>query len=110
MDKFILKQDATFESLTKSIIFEDIAAGRKGANLCNPIQSLVRTTTLYANPTQQFLPIHYSLMSKIHGYEFNNALIEIYTNKYRSMGFHSDQELDLDENSYIYIYMYIFVL
>lgn len=36
--------------------------------------------------------------------EFNNALIEVYDSKYKTMGFHSDQALDIKDNSYIAIY------
>jgi hypothetical protein len=35
---------------------------------------------------------------------FNNALIEVYTNEYTTMGPHSDQALDLAEGSYIALF------
>ena len=100
-----------FDDLTKSIKFDDITDGRKGANLVditqNGLISLVRTTTKYKNPNQSFTPIHYNIMKMI-GHtvtaNFNNALIEIYNSKYCNMGYHSDQALDLDDNSYICLF------
>jgi hypothetical protein len=112
--KFTLdNQTNTFDELSTSIEFENILNGRKGANLIdykNNLVPIVRTTTNYNNPIQKFLPIHYDIIenikkiSNIEGLELNNALIEIYDNQYRTMGFHSDQALDLVENSYICIF------
>ena len=106
-------QKNIFEELSTSIIFEDIVTGRKGTNIVdykNDLIPIVRTTTNYNKPTQKFLPIHYDIIenikkvSNIKDLELNNALIEIYDNQYRTMGFHSDQALDLTENSYICIF------
>ncbi|AYV86589.1 MAG: hypothetical protein Sylvanvirus4_3 [Sylvanvirus sp.] len=115
-----------FEQLTASLQFEDIAPGRKGANLVavtkemnpsNVIIPLVRTTSIYTHSSQQMMPIHHKLMKYIQnvsigesysndlkGLEFNHALIEIYQPTYRRMRFHSDQALDLADNSCIGIY------
>jgi len=90
--KFIIDNPSSFEELSKSNNFEDICKGRKGAVLVDcrkgPIP-IVRTTTIYNEPAQKFLPIHYAIMkeigSKIKGIEFNNALIEIYTDEYCKM-------------------------
>ena len=54
--------------------------------------------------------IHYDIIEnikKISGIDvkLNNALIEIYGSKYCTMGYHSDQSLDLDEKSYICIFI-----
>jgi len=113
-NKFTLDyQKNIFEELSTSIIFEDIVTGRKGTNIVdykNDLIPIVRTTTNYNKPTQKFLPIHYDIIenikkvSNIKDLELNNALIEIYDNQYRTMGFHSDQALDLTENSYICIF------
>ena len=43
-------------------------------------------------------------IKKIKNIELNNAMIECYDNTYKTMGYHSDQELDLADNSYICIY------
>ena len=112
--KFIIDyQKNIFEELSKSIEFDDLIVGRKGANIVdykNNLVPIVRTTTNYNKPTQKFLPIHYNIIenikksSKIEGLELNNALIEIYDSQYRTMGFHSDQAMDLAENSYICIF------
>ena len=112
--KFIVNyQINTFEEFSKSIEFENITNGRKATILVdytNNLIPLVRTTTIYNNPMQQFLPIHYDLIknmkkiSNIKDLELNNALVEIYDSRYRTMKFHSDQSLDLSTNSYICIF------
>lgn len=102
-----------FDELSQSANFEIITKGRKGANLFIPkIDSipLVRTTTIYQNKSSPFLSIHYNIFNKIKNtfpfldIDFNNALIEIYDDNYCTMGFHSDQSLDLDDNSFIGIF------
>jgi len=107
--------------LSQSCLFEDITNGRKGANLVDCVQNvipIVRTTTNYVLPNQKFLPVHKMIIDKIKqsiikssicdeinpNIDFNNALIEMYNNKYCNMGFHSDQALDLDDDSYICIF------
>ena len=103
-----------FDELSKSTEFEDVTAGRQGGVLVNQVDDMipiVRTTTNYHRPSQRFLPIHYDIMEKIKlkldlngiPLNFNNALIEIYDSTYRSMGYHSDQALDLDQ-SYIALF------
>lgn len=105
--------DDIFNQLVKSIEFENITKGRKAANIIkyqDNLIPLVRTTTKYNKPVQQFLPIHQDLIKKIKNIsdipyiDFNNGLVEIYTNEYRTMGYHSDQALDLELNSFICIY------
>ena len=104
--------DNLFNELSKTTNFENITNGRDGAVLVNNnnIIPLVRTTTKYNNPAQLFSQIHYDIIDKIkkittiNNLEFNNALIEIYNNDYKSMGEHSDQALDLADNSYICLF------
>ncbi|XWV26749.1 hypothetical protein QJ857_gp0305 [Tupanvirus soda lake] len=102
-----------FPDLSKSVKFEYINKCRQGANLidcANDLVPIVRTTTVYHLPNQKFLPIHYQIIDqikKVSNYNnlvLNNALIEIYHSDYRTMGFHSDQALDLTDNSMICIY------
>ena len=100
-----------FDELHATIEFEDITKGRKGAVLIdkvNDIVPIVRTTTKYSKPAQQFKKIHHDIIDKIkqnyNGANFNNALAEIYDSEYTNMGFHSDQALDLAPNSHIAIY------
>ena len=102
-----------FYQLKEQINFENITKGRIGANIVNLQNNLipiVRTTTKYLNPSQCFTNLHFELIEKIKNIlnisqlQFNNALIEIYTNDYKTMKFHSDQALDLVNNSYICIY------
>ena len=106
-------QTNIFEELSKSIEFEDIITGRKGANLVdykNNLVPIVRTTIGYNKPSQKFSQIHYDIIenikniSKIEGLELNNAMVELYDSQYRDMKFHSDQSLDLAENSYICVF------
>ncbi len=112
--KIILDYDADlFSELQNTTNFENITKGRKGAVLVdieNDLIPTVRTTSKYLNPAQKFNSIHYDIMEKIkektniNKLKFNNALIEIYDNSYSTMGFHSDQALDLEGDSYIAIY------
>ena len=74
----------------------------------NNLIPIVRTTTMYKNAASTFLPILDDIIKKItsgDNLKFNNALIEISDNNYRSMTFHSDQSLDLDDDSYMYIFI-----
>ena len=111
--------EINFDKLTSDINFELITTGRVGANLFSYDSSvnqipLVRTTTIYSNPLQQYKQLHLDLINKIKSQvmselnfdlgTLNNGLAEIYTNEYKTMGFHSDQTLDLEKNSFICIY------
>jgi hypothetical protein len=102
-----------FTKLINETEFETITNGREGAVLISPVGDkipIVRTTTKYTKPAQKFKAIHYDIVNKIrnisgiNSIEFNNGLIEVYDNKYCTMGFHSDQSLDLEEDSYIAVY------
>lgn len=70
---------------------------------------LVRTTTRYGGPAQRFRAVHERLAQEIQeraalSVGFNNALIETYTNAYKTMGSHSDQALDLANESSIAVF------
>lgn len=106
-------EENLFNELSQSANFENITKGRKGAVLIhsnNNLIPIVRTTTIYQNSATSFLPIHYDIINKIKdlfkdlNVQFNNALIEVYDNNYCTMGFHSDQALDLADNSYIGVF------
>ena len=113
--KYTLINNAfSFINLSNSVKLECIANGRNGANIIdikdNELIPLVRTTTIYKNPNQAFSNIHYELINEIKtitnnvDIQFNNALVEIYNNNYKTMGYHSDQLLDLEDNSYICLF------
>ena len=113
--KCIIKPDNNnlFGELSKSVVFEDIANGRKGAILVDDCSDglipIVRTTTEYKKPAQKFCTTVRNISSKIKEasklpLKFNNAMIETYDYNYRTMGFHSDQALDLSPNSYICLF------
>lgn len=102
-----------FDELLASVCFEEVAKGRQGAVLVQPDESrgtpIVRTTTKYSMAAQSFQPVHARLAQQVienaslqNG--FNNALIECYTNEYKTMGAHSDQALDLENESHIAIF------
>lgn len=98
----------TFEEFRDVVNFEQIMKGRKGANLGLP-NTLFRTTTKYKSPMQPFHAIHSELMDAISAemnidVEFNSALVEIYNSQYTTMGFHSDQMLDMADDSWICIF------
>merc|ERR1719444_557314 len=70
---------------------------------------IVRTTTKYGTPAQCFQSAHVRLAQQIQELaclpvEFNNALVEKYSNAYTKMGFHSDQELDLKDGTCIALF------
>lgn len=96
--------------LDLEINFENIAKGRKGAIVVDPNNDdipIVRSTTSYKLKPELFNENHKHLIhqiKKIKNIELNNAMIECYDNTYKTMGYHSDQELDLADNSYICIY------
>jgi hypothetical protein len=101
-----------FFDLQDGIQFETICTGRTGAILvradsCDHVP-LVRSTTAYLNPPHRFTAHHNELMASILEHfpsaTFNNALIEVYDERYKSMGMHSDQAQDLASNSYIALY------
>ena len=102
-----------FEELLTSVRFEDVTKGRQGTVLVEPDQTrgipIVRTTTKYRAPAQCFQPVHVRLAQQIQEIAslpvaFNNALIEHYRNAYATMGFHSDQALDLEDGSSIAVF------
>ena len=107
-----------FNQISQQISFEPIIPNaRYGAILVKPNNHLipiVRTTTKYNNPVQKIDPINelidlikqeiYSNNLLNHNIEFNNAMVELYNSNYKSMGFHSDQALDLADNSFICIF------
>lgn len=111
--KYIINFENLFDELLKSTEFEDITNGRKGAILVdykNDLIPIVRTTTNYNKSVQKFLSIHHKIIDNIkevsnnHKLEFNNAMIEVYDSTYRTMGYHTDQALDLADDSYICIF------
>ncbi|AQZ65113.1 Beta-galactosidase [[Actinomadura] parvosata subsp. kistnae] len=102
-----------FKELYASARFEDVGKGRSGAVLVRIGEAgdvpLVRTTTRYGAPAQRFRAVHEWLAQRIEegaapAAGFNNALIEIYTNAYATMGSHSDQALDLADESHIAVF------
>jgi hypothetical protein len=90
-----------------------VGKGRRGATLTRVDASggvpLVRTTTRYGSPAQRFRAVHERLARQIQERtavpaDFNNALIETYTQAYATMGGHSDQALDLADGSFIAVF------
>jgi hypothetical protein len=106
-------EEHLFERLFASVRFEDVGKGRLGATLIKTDDTgdvpLVRTTTRYGTPAQRFRAVHERLAQRIHERaapvgDFNNALVESYTNAYTTMGSHSDQALDLADGSFIAVF------
>ncbi|MFF5975096.1 hypothetical protein ACFY7C_26680 [Streptomyces sp. NPDC012769] len=106
-------EEDLFAELSTAVRFEDVGKGRRGAVLTRIDETgavpLVRTTTRYGSPAQPFRPVHERLARLIHEHAglpggFNNALVETYTNAYRTMGSHSDQALDLAEDSFVAVF------
>lgn len=103
-----------FARLLACTRFEDVSRGkgRVGAVLVDVADDgsvpLVRTTTQYSAPAQQFQPAHTALRDAVEAATgitgLNNVLAEVYDERYRSMGFHSDQAQDLAPGSCIAVY------
>jgi len=101
-----------FEELSTNIQYEYITKGRLGTNIIkydDTIIPIVRTTTKYYEKTNTFQPIHENIIQQIKEksnteLDFNHAMVEIYDSSYKTMGYHTDQAIDLDENSYIAIF------
>ncbi|MFC5753122.1 alpha-ketoglutarate-dependent dioxygenase AlkB [Actinomadura rugatobispora] len=111
-DALPTKEDL-FAELSASARLEDVGKGRRGAVLTRIDEAdgvpLVRTTTRYSSPPQRFRAVHERLAQQIQEraalpVNFNNALIERYTNAYKTMGSHSDQALDLADGSFIAVF------
>ncbi|MFJ8041083.1 hypothetical protein ACIRBX_11320 [Kitasatospora sp. NPDC096147] len=99
-----------FSELSASVAWEELGKGRRGAVLTRVDGSgavpLVRTTTRYGSPAQRFRPLHEELARLVQECAalpraLDNALVELYTNAYATMGAHSDQALDLAEDSHV---------
>ncbi|GAA3377243.1 alpha-ketoglutarate-dependent dioxygenase AlkB [Streptomyces racemochromogenes] len=102
-----------FAELSASVRWEELGKGRRGAVLTRVDGAgavpLVRTTTRYGSPAQRFRPVHERLARRVRELlalpaGFDNALVERYTNAYRTMGAHSDQALDLADGSFIAVF------
>lgn len=116
MQQAILElKDNLFPILSSSPALGDVARGRKGGILVDikhagDVIPIVRSTTGYSIPPVPFSEDHYELIKQIQNQyqelklEFNNAMIETYTQEYYRMGFHTDQALDLADDSYICLF------
>ena len=100
-----------YDNLVNSFNFEELSNGRKScvlSDIQNNFIPIVRTTTKYNNPIQNFNTYTNILINNIkklnNNISFNNSLVEIYDNNYKTMKYHSDQQLDLKDNSYICIF------
>jgi hypothetical protein len=96
----------SFQRLHAATTLEDVCAGRKGAIIVDVQEGglvpLVRSTTNYRQAAQAFKDVHRDILSRIP--PANNAMVEVYTNEYRRMGFHTDMALDLVEDSFICLF------
>ncbi|MFE7465976.1 alpha-ketoglutarate-dependent dioxygenase AlkB [Streptomyces sp. NPDC057499] len=106
-------EENLFAELSAPVRWEEGGKGRRGAVLTRTDDTggvpLVRTTTRYSSPAQRFRTVHERLAQRIQeraglSAGFNNALVESYTNAYRTMGSHSDQALDLADDSFIAVF------
>ncbi|KAF3915769.1 hypothetical protein ABW20_dc0106742 [Dactylellina cionopaga] len=105
--------DNLFSLLYGSVQWEQFSKGRQIAIVHRPERDqtpLVRTTTAYQLASQPFSPIHQTIIdeikkaSGIENLHLNHAMLEIYDSRYTTMGFHTDQALDLDPDSYICLF------
>jgi hypothetical protein len=95
-----------FKKLVSETTFKEITHGRNVATFVEPIEGkipIVRTTSIYKNPPQTFNELHREIVKGL-DQKFNNAMLELYDTTYKTMKFHTDQSLDLEDKSYIAIY------
>lgn len=102
-----------FKALSEEITFETLGKGRLGNHIVKETTRgvpLVRTTSKFTIPPYYFSKNHHHILEKINQtlrsegqpeQEFNSGLIEIYDENYTKMGYHSDQNLDLEPDAYI---------
>ncbi len=104
-----------FDELLNSAKLENSQSGkpRSAAIIALPSDDqsipIVRSTTIYHHPVQRFTDIHHDIIKNINNslgsnYRFNNGMLELYDHRYRTMAYHSDQALDLNEDSHIAIF------
>ena len=103
-----------FQKLSEANAFETFSNGRQGAIIADRTEDgwlpIVRSTSSYSRPSQDFAIVHLELAHKIKeaiGDEtcfFNNAMVEIYQPSDRKMKYHSDLSLDLSCSSYIALF------
>ena len=113
LSRTLTTEENLFGELAASTRWESVGKGRRGAVLARIDEAggvpLVRTTTRYVSPTQRFRAVHERLAEQVRQcvpipVDFNNALVECYTNAYATMGSHSDQALDLADESFIAVF------
>lgn len=112
------KEDV-FANLLQTTAFEAVGKGRLGNHLVDCSEKgvpLVRTTSNYSSPAQQFNKWHKQVRDEVikkanehlkslpSELSCNNALIEVYDAQYKKMKYHSDQSLDLISDSYIALF------
>ncbi|KAF3909576.1 hypothetical protein AA313_de0205610 [Arthrobotrys entomopaga] len=108
-----------FPQLLRTVRWETFSKNRQIAITHRPSNTntnnnnetpIVRTTTAYQTPSQPFSPLHETIISTIRqksgipNLTLNHAMMEIYDSKYTTMGFHTDQALDLASDSYICLF------
>lgn len=111
-----------FEHLSNPDNYSSSFKGRRGGILVDCQDGsvpIVRTTTEYSKGPLEFTPMCKEICKEIlekikvvstttfdttFDTTFNNAMIECYTNDYKTMGFHTDQSLDLEDDSVICIF------
>ncbi|MBW8685227.1 hypothetical protein [Chitinophaga rhizophila] len=108
-----------FDELAAGSDFESVAKGRIGNHLVSTGEQgipVVRTTTQYNIPANDFSTQHHKIVAYINEavsreglsaiplLQFNNALIEVYDETYWKMNYHSDQCLDIEDDTYIGVF------
>lgn len=106
-------KENNFEQLANPHFLSSAGRGRLGGvlvdceNASGPVP-LVRSTTAYPTASCFLTDVHYALIAKIRSKvpeaRFNNAMVEVYDPTCRTMKFHTDQTLDLEEDSYICLF------
>ena len=106
-------ESTLFKDLSEEITFETLGKGRAGNTITKSINDgipIVRTTTQFTIPAHYFTVNHLDILNYLDHIltaekqpktAFNCGLIEMYDENYTKMGYHSDQNLDLEPDTYI---------
>lgn len=97
---------ADFQTMLDSVRLEEITPGRKSAILAkfvNDAWYVVRSTTCYKEYPQKINEIHkFRLLSNSNQESnYNNIMVELYDDRYRTMQYHTDLSLDLSHSIHI---------
>jgi hypothetical protein len=109
LETFGLLPPNLFDIIEQETHFGINATGRRVGIVVNPTEDgetpIIRTTTQYPSAPKVFSrtmeDLVRNLKRTIRNFDANNVMVEIYTNDYKTMSYHTDASIDNAPNSYI---------